>query len=70
MTDAHPGYDPSRNFTPDLNTEQVVENFEKHLSPTISFQDELTKLGNWELRWVVDPVRVTPMGRTNALASF
>ena len=29
---------PARNFTPDLNTEQVVEHFEKHLAPTISFQ--------------------------------
>jgi len=62
MTDAHPGYDPSRNFTPDLNTEQVVEHFEKHLSPTISFQDELAKLGKWDATWVVDPVRVTPWG--------
>ena len=62
MTDAHPGYDPSRNFTPDLNTEQVVEHFEKHLAPTISFQDELTKLGKWDRNWVVDPVRVTPWG--------
>ena len=62
MTDAHPGYDPSRNFTPDLNTEQVVEHFEKHLSPTISFQEELAKLGRWNREWVVDPVRVTPWG--------
>jgi len=62
MTDAHPGYDPSRNFTPDLNTDQVVEHFEKHLAPTLSFQDELTKLGQWNLDWIVDPVRVTPWG--------
>ena len=62
MTDAHPGYDPKRNFTPDLNTEQVVEHFEKHLSPTISFQDELTKLGKWDPSWVVDPVRIAPWG--------
>ena len=62
MTDAHPGYDPSRNFTPDLNTQQVVEHFEKHLAPTISFQDELAKLGKWESSWVVDPVRITPWG--------
>lgn len=62
MTDAHPGYDPARNFTPDLNTEQVVEHFEKHLAPTISFQEELTKLGKWEAKWVVDPVRITPWG--------
>ena len=41
MTDAHPGYDPARDFTPDLNTEQVVEHFEKHLAPTIHFQNEL-----------------------------
>ena len=62
MTDAHPGYDPARNFTPDLNTEQVVEHFEKHLAPTIHFQEELTKLGKWDASWVVDPVRITPWG--------
>src|SRR4029450_10085709 len=62
MTDAHPGYDPSRNFTPDLNTEQVVEHFEKHLSPTINFQEELARLGKWDASWVVDPVRITPWG--------
>src|SRR6185503_705916 len=62
MTDAHPGYDPARNFTPDLNTEQVVEHFEKYLAPTISFQDELTRIGKWESSWVVDPVRITPWG--------
>jgi hypothetical protein len=62
MTDAHPGYDPARNFTPDINTEQVVEHFEKYLAPTISFQDELTKLGKWDRNWVVDPVRITPWG--------
>ena len=62
LTDAHPGYDPSRNFTPDLNTEQVVEHFEKHLAPTIHFEDELTKLGRWDPNWVVDPVRITPWG--------
>lgn len=32
LTDAHPGYDPERAFTPDLNTAQVVEHFEKHLA--------------------------------------
>jgi len=62
MTDAHPGYDPSRKFTPDLNTEQVVEHFEKHLAPTIHFQQELTKLGKWDPGWVVDPVRIAPWG--------
>jgi len=62
MTDAHPGYDPSRNFTPDLNTEQVIEHFEKHLAPTIHFQQELTRLGKWDPNWVVDPVRIAPWG--------
>ena len=62
MTDAHPGYDPARNFTPDLNTEQVVEHFEKHLAPTIQFQDELMKLGRWDSAQPVDPVRITPWG--------
>jgi len=62
MTDAHPGYDPSRDFTPDLNTEQVVEHFEKHLAPTIHFEAELAKLGKWDANWVLDPVRITPWG--------
>jgi hypothetical protein len=62
MTDAHPGYDPSRNFTPDLNTEQVVEHFEKHLAPTIHFQQALTRLGKWDSNWVLDPVRIAPWG--------
>ena len=62
MTDAHPGYDPARHFTPDLNTEQVIEHFEKHLAPTIHFQDELTRLGRWDSRSVVDPVRIAPWG--------
>ena len=64
MTDAHPGYDPSRDFTPDLNTDQVVEHFEKYLAPSISFQAELAKIGKWDSNWVVDPVRVTPWGTT------
>ena len=62
MTDAHPGYDPERDFTPDLNTEQVVEHFEKHLAPTIHFENELTKLKRWDSQWVVDPVRIAPWG--------
>ncbi len=62
MTDAHPGYDPARDFTPDINTWQVVEHFEKYLAPTISFQEELSKLGKWNANWVVDPVRIAPWG--------
>ena len=61
MTDAHPGYEPARNFTPDLNTEQVVEHFEKHLAATISFEEELRKIGKWT-DGLVDPVRITPWG--------
>jgi hypothetical protein len=62
MTDAHPGYDPIRKFTPDLNTAQVVEHFEKHLAPTIHFQTELTRWGKWDPDWLVDPVRIAPWG--------
>ena len=62
MTDAHPGYDPARGFTPDLNTDQVVQHFERHLAPTISLQDELVRLGRWDGGWVVDPVRIAPWG--------
>jgi hypothetical protein len=62
MTDAHPGYDPSRGFTPDLNTEQVVEHFEKHLAPTIHLADELARAGHWEGQRLLDPVRIAPWG--------
>lgn len=62
MTDAHPGYAPERGFTPDLNTQQVVEHFEKHLAPTIHLADELAKAGKWDPAWVVDPVRLAPWG--------
>ncbi len=62
MTDAHPGYDPARNFTPDLNTEQVIEHFEKHLAPTIHLGQELAKLGKWSSDELIDPVRITPWG--------
>jgi hypothetical protein len=62
LTDAHPGYDPSRGFTPDLNTEQVVEHFERYLSPTIDFEEELRRWGQWPPGEVLDPVRVAPWG--------
>ena len=62
MTDAHPGYDPARDFTPDLNTAQVIEHFEKYLAPTIHFQEELTRLGKWDTSRVLDPVRLAPWG--------
>jgi len=62
MTDAHPGYDPARGFTPDLNTTQVVEHFERHLAPTIDFRRELARMGRWDDAAVAEPVRVTPWG--------
>ena len=64
MTDAHPGYDPSRAFTPDLNTSQVVEHFEKHLSPTIHLEREFRSVGRWKVDGPLDAVRVTPWGTT------
>ena len=62
MTDAHPGYDPARKFTPELNTQQVIEHFEMYLAPTIHFQDELAKLGRWHPDQPLDPVRIAPWG--------
>ena len=64
MTDAHPGYDPSRGFTPDLNTAQVVEHFEKHLAPTVHLAEELTRIGRWDETRILDPVRMAPWGTT------
>lgn len=62
MTDAHPGYDPARGFTPDLNTEQVVDHFERYLAPTIHLEQELTRLNQWNASEPIDPVRITPWG--------
>jgi hypothetical protein len=62
LTDAHPGYDPSRGFTPDGHTEDVVAHFEKYLAPSVDMTDELTKLGKYDASWVLDPVRITPWG--------
>ncbi len=64
MTDAHPGYDPERHFTPDQNTAEVVAHFEKYLAPTVNLQGELTRIGKWDPNWVVDPVRIAPWGTT------
>lgn len=64
MTDAHPGYEPERGFTPDLNTQQVVEHFEKHLAPTLHLQNELARIGRWDESVPVDPVRIAPWGTT------
>ena len=65
MTDAHPGYDPARGFTPDLNTEQVVEHFERHLAPTIHLAEDMARAGHWDGRRLLDPVRITPWGTTS-----
>lgn len=62
LTDAHPGYDPVRDFTPDLNTEQVVAHFEKYLAPSIHFEQEMTRLGRWTPPAPVDAVRIAPWG--------
>lgn len=62
LTDAHPGYDPGRDFTPDLNTSQVVEHFERYLAPSINLADELRAMGRWNASSPVDPIRITPWG--------
>jgi len=62
LTDAHPGYDPAREFTPDLNTSQVVEHFERYLAPSVNLAEELARLGLWKATMPVDPVRITPWG--------
>lgn len=62
LTDAHPGYDPAKGFTPDGHTAEVVEHFEKYLAPSINMAEELARLGKWDTSWIVDPVRITPWG--------
>jgi hypothetical protein len=64
MTDAHPGYDPEKNFTPDSHTADVVRHFERHLAPTVHLSEEFAKAGLWDRSKIVDPVRVTPWGTT------
>lgn len=65
LTDAHPGYEPARGFTPDGHTAEVVAHFERYLAPTILMSDELSKIGNWNPAVPVDPVRITPWGTTD-----
>ncbi len=62
LTDAHGCYDPEKGVTPDQFTAQVVAHFEKYLTPTINFVDELKRAGRWDTTLVVDPVRITPWG--------
>ncbi len=62
LTDAHGRYDPIKGITPDQFTADVVAHFEKHLSPTINFHDELTAAGKLDRKLVADPVRITPWG--------
>lgn len=65
LTDAHPGYEPERGFTPDGHTAEVVAHFERYLAPTIMMSDELAKIGKWDQTAPVDPVRITPWGTTD-----
>jgi hypothetical protein len=62
LTDAHPGYNPDTGLTPDGHTAEVVEHFERYLSPTVDMTDEVKKLGLWKGGATVDPVRITPWG--------
>ncbi|MHC5538378.1 chitobiase/beta-hexosaminidase C-terminal domain-containing protein, partial [Singulisphaera rosea] len=62
LTDAHPGYDPARGFTPDGHTADVVAHFERHLAPTIDFAETLKTRGLWDDSLVLDPVRIAPWG--------
>jgi hypothetical protein len=62
LTDAHPGYDPSRGFTPDGHTGDVVAHFERYLAPSVDMTEELTRLGKYDASQVLDPVRVAPWG--------
>jgi nicotinamidase-related amidase len=62
LTDAHGLYDPVKGITPDDFTTNVVAHFEKHLSPTINFVEDLDRAGLWNPDWIVDPVRVAPWG--------
>lgn len=62
LTDAHPGYNPDKGFTPDVHTAEVVEHFERFLAPTVDMTEEVKKLGLWNDGATVDPVRITPWG--------
>jgi hypothetical protein len=63
LTDAHPGYDPARGFTPDKHTAEVVAHFERYLAPSIDFDATIAR-GRRDTRpsTAVDPVRITPWG--------
>ncbi len=63
LTDAHPGYDPARGFTPDRHTAEVVAHFERYLAPSIDFDAAIARRTSGKgATTVVDPVRITPWG--------
>ncbi|ODT98189.1 MAG: hypothetical protein ABS79_06295 [Planctomycetes bacterium SCN 63-9] len=62
LTDAHPGYKPEIEFTPDKHTAEVVEHFERYLAPSVDMTEEVKKQGLWNTKEAVDPVRITPWG--------
>ena len=62
VTDACTEYDPSRGYTPDDGTAEVVRHIERHIVPTVHIVDEMRKAGLWDDEWIVEPVRCAPWG--------
>jgi hypothetical protein len=69
MTDAISGYDPATGQTPDRGTTEVIAQLEQVVS-TINLMDELRKIELWQEDWIVDPVRITPWGKSERPYQF
>ena len=64
LTDAFSTYEPERGFTPDQGTSEAIAAIERSAMPSIDLLSTLGKAGKWDHNLLVDPVMVTPWGRT------
>ena len=62
VTDGLTEYDPSRGYTPDDGTAEVVAQIEQTFCPSINIAEEFRRMGLWRDEWIVDTVRISPWG--------
>lgn len=64
LTDAFTAYSPQVKFTPDYGTSVFIRYVERNLVPTVDLYAALQKAAGKKDSPAVDPVRITPWGRT------
>lgn len=64
LTDAFTRYIPQIGYTPDRGTSEIIRQIERDLVPTVDLYATLQNTADKNLSLIVDPVRITPWGRT------